>query len=349
MDRSGFKTSNHARGQGAGRFESAAYTAVCEHFERSATPPPGVRRGYETTSTNRWWVYQRERFPVFRHGLLIAAVCFGALAFSIPAGERIGGSTLIRFATAFVTVFLFFLQLRIADEFKDCEDDRRCRPQRPVPRGLVTLGELKLVAAAGAAVQLGLALLVSPRLLLPLTAVWAYMLLMTWEFFAAAWLKRHAVIYLCSHTLILPLIYSYVSACGWFTQSMSPPGGLGWLLGFGFFSGLVVEIGRKVWAPGDEIAGVQTYSGLWGYKTATVVWATVALAAAVFMLRAAAPGGSIAPLLVLIAALGAAGFPCARRFIKRAQTGDAARIERMSGIWTLATHTGLGLVLLINR
>jgi glutamate/tyrosine decarboxylase-like PLP-dependent enzyme len=49
--RSDFRTSDHARGQGAGRLESGAYTAVCEHFERPATPPPGVRRGYETTST----------------------------------------------------------------------------------------------------------------------------------------------------------------------------------------------------------------------------------------------------------------------------------------------------------
>lgn len=300
-------------------------------------------------TTNRWWVYQRERFPVFRNGLLIAAVCFGALVFSMPAGERVGWSTLIRFAAAFITVFLFFLQLRIADEFKDCEDDRRCRPHRPVPRGLVTLGELKVVAGAGAAVQLGLALAVSPRLLLPLTVVWAYMLLMTLEFFVAAWLKRHAVIYLCSHTLILPLIYFYVSACEWLAVRMPPPLGLGWLLAFGFFSGLVVEIGRKIWAPGDEIAGVQTYSRLWGYKAATGVWAAVAVAAAVFMLLAAAPGGSIAPLLGLIAALGATGFPCARRFIQRAQTGDAARIERMSGVWTLATHIGLGLALMVNH
>jgi hypothetical protein len=46
---SGFTTSDHARGQGAGRFESAATTAVCDHFERPATPPSGVRRGHETT------------------------------------------------------------------------------------------------------------------------------------------------------------------------------------------------------------------------------------------------------------------------------------------------------------
>jgi tetratricopeptide (TPR) repeat protein len=49
-DRSGFKTSGHARGQGASRFERAAAALVCEHFERPATPPVAVRRGYETTS-----------------------------------------------------------------------------------------------------------------------------------------------------------------------------------------------------------------------------------------------------------------------------------------------------------
>ena len=49
-DRSGFKTSGLARGQGASRFERAAAALVCEHFKRPATPPAGVRRGFETTS-----------------------------------------------------------------------------------------------------------------------------------------------------------------------------------------------------------------------------------------------------------------------------------------------------------
>jgi hypothetical protein len=49
-NRSGFKTSGHARGQGASRFERAAAALVCEHFERPATLPAGVRGGNETTS-----------------------------------------------------------------------------------------------------------------------------------------------------------------------------------------------------------------------------------------------------------------------------------------------------------
>src|SRR2546430_12635765 len=60
--------------------------------------------------------------------------------------------------TAFVTAFLFFLQLRIADEFKDFEEDSRYRPYRPVPRGLVGLRELAWVGVGTAVVQLRLAL-----------------------------------------------------------------------------------------------------------------------------------------------------------------------------------------------
>ena len=299
--------------------------------------------------SNRWWVYQRERFPIFKHGLLIAAVCFGALVFSLPNGERPGPAALARFAVAFATVFLFFLQLRVADEFKDFEEDRQCRPHRPVPRGLVRLGELRTAAVVAAAVQLGLALWVSPRLLLPLAAVWAYMLLMTREFFAPAWLKRHAVIYLVSHTLILPLIYLYVSACGWLGPGLPPPAGLGFLLAFGFCSGLVVEIGRKVWAPADEIPGVQSYSRLWGYKTAALAWMGAVLAAAVFGLLAGGRGGSAVPMLGLVIGLGAAGLPGVRRFLALAQHRDAERIERMSGIFTLVTHVGLGLTVWLYR
>ena len=104
-------------------------------------------------------------------------------------------------------------------------------------------GELKVVAAAAAALQLGLTLWMNPRLLLPLAAVWACML----------------------------------------------------LLAFGFFSGLVVEIGRKVWAPVDEIPGGQTYSRLWGYKAATLTWLGAVLAAVIAGLLAAGRGGFRGP------------------------------------------------------
>ena len=77
------------------------------------------------------------------------------VARSWPRGAAIGGVSAGRLRD----VLLFFLQLRIADEFKDYEDDARYRPYRPVPRGLVSLRELAWVGVGAAAIQLALAIL----------------------------------------------------------------------------------------------------------------------------------------------------------------------------------------------
>ena len=88
---------------------------------------------------NRWVIYQRERFPLAAHAPLVAAFSASAVCFSsLLRGHAVAPSP-AALVVAFTTSLLFFLQLRIADEFKDCEDDARFRPYRPVPRGLVTL------------------------------------------------------------------------------------------------------------------------------------------------------------------------------------------------------------------
>jgi hypothetical protein len=292
---------------------------------------------------NRWWVYQRERFPVGRHGLLTAAMCFGVMTASLPAGEGWGIAAAVRAAVAFGVVFLLFLQLRIADEFKDAEDDRRYRPHRPVPRGLVTLPQLKRVGIAAALVQGLLAAAASPQLLPVLAGLWGYLLLMTCEFFIGERLKRHAVAYLVSHSLILPLIYGFVSACGWLASGAAPPSNLGWLMGLGLASGVGVEIGRKIWSPADEIPGVDTYSGLWGFRRATGAWAAVLAAAAACALQAAGGLHGAAALVLPVAALALGGMRGVIRFLKTAGSDGARHIERLSGLWALATHLGLGL------
>ena len=142
----------------------------------------------------RWWIYQRERFPLLAHGPLVlafssSAVCFSAL---LRGGPRPAWSS---FAVAFGTCLFFFLQLRLADEFKDFEEDSRYRPYRPVPRGLIKLRELGWLWVATGILQLLLALWLAPWLLLVLLAGWTYLALMSVEFFARDWLKARAYLY----------------------------------------------------------------------------------------------------------------------------------------------------------
>src|ERR1041385_7457659 len=142
---------------------------------------------------SRWWVYQRERFPILAHGVLIAA--FSSSAVSYSAMLRDHRPRLPSIAVAFITCFLFFLQLRIADEFKDFDEDSRYRPYRPVPRGLVHLNELGKVALVGALLQLLLALWLSPALVGLLLLVWLYLALMQKEFFLGHRLRARPASY----------------------------------------------------------------------------------------------------------------------------------------------------------
>lgn len=295
---------------------------------------------------NRWWIYQQERFPVFAHGTLIAVFSLAAVAYSAVLGGRYA-LELSAFAVAFATTFGFFLLLRIADEFKDFEDDCRYRAYRPVPRGLIGLNDLRYLAIIVLALQMLAALLLHAPLAMLLVLVWVYLGLMTVEFFAGSWLRRHPTPYMLSHMLIMPLIQLYASACDWLPQTSTPPAGLSWFLAASYANGLVIEIGRKIRVPEDEEPGVETYSALWGRKTACLVWLSAMGAAGVFASLAAdrvAVGGLTIVLLSLgwiISAL------LAFHFLTQTRTQSGKAIETCSGLWTLASYLLLGPVALL--
>ncbi len=292
---------------------------------------------------SRWWVYQRERFPLLVHGPLIAVMSFAAVSVSrlVRGGAAI--PNVGPFLVAFATTLVFFLQLRVADEFKDRDTDARYRPYRAVPRGLVSLRELGAVAAAGALLQLALALWLRPSLLLLLAAAWIYLGLMWKEFFAHRYLTAHPIVYLWSHMLILPLITLYATACEWHAAGAPFPRELGWLLVAGFCNGLVIEIGRKIRAPEAEERGVDTYSALWGRRRATLTWwAAMLLAAACLLPVAGTLGVSavLAPAFVGVLTLAAMA---GRRFLDEPTPRRAGLLEPVSGLWMLVAYLGLGV------
>jgi UbiA prenyltransferase family protein len=304
----------------------------------------------ERTLGNRWWVYQKERFPLVAYAPLIAAFSFAAVGYSTLGRGSASGPGWRQTTVAFATSLLFFFQLRLADEFKDFEDDSNYRPYRPVQRGLVKLRELAFVGAACAAVQLLLALWLSTRLLPLLAIAWAYLLLMGKEFFVPIWLKRHALVYMLTHMVITPLVFLYASACDWITAGYTrPSAGLPWMLAVSYFSGMVIEIGRKVRAPDDEEPGVETYSFLWGRRNAVLAWLT-AIAATAVVAYVAGRDIHITQLTVFL--LLPAFLACAMAgvvFLADSRRGRGKWIESVSGIWALLTYLSLGAVPVLLR
>jgi len=293
---------------------------------------------------NRWWTYQRERFPVFVFGVFVAAMSFGVLvASSVARGA--GAPSWKSFVVAFVCTFLVFLQLRIADEHKDFEDDAAARPYRPVQRGLVTLRELRLVAALTVVVQVAVVLWLELRLLWLLGALLVYLALMAVEFFVPVWLKARPLAYLLSHQVILPLIYLFVSACDWQAAGAAPPSILAWILCMSYCSGMVVEIGRKIRVPGDEEEGVETYSALWGRRGAVAAWLAVMFLSGLFAVLVGGRIGIEAPMAGVVAVCFAGAVVLAWRFLRTEQTGWGGRIETMAGVWTVVIHAAFALAL----
>jgi len=292
--------------------------------------------------SNRWWIYQRMRFPLLAHGPLIAVFSFSAVSFSSLLRGRVAPPDPATVLVGFATALLFFLQLRIADEFKDYEEDSRYRPYRPVPRGLVTLRELKIIGFAGAAIQLGLSMWLKPSLAFLLVGVWLYMGLMSKEFFVRDWLKTRPFAYMWTHALIIPLIQLYVTACDWLAAGAAPPRGLIWFLAVGFFNGIAVEVGRKIRAPEDEEHGVETYSVLWGRRDAVLAWLGASALTAASALLAASPIGVGVSLAGLVGVLLSAEAAIAWCFLRQPTARSARLIESMSAVWTLLIYLGLG-------
>lgn len=302
----------------------------------------------------RLWRYQLERFPLHQHAPLVAAFSYSALCFSrllrTPPDESFAMPGPLPAAVGFLVCLGFFCQLRIADEFKDYEDDLAHRPYRPVQRGLVRLRELLAIGVGIAVMQGALAFLLHPGLLVLLAVSWAYFLLMSREFFLRRWLEGRPVVYMASHMVIMPLVDLFATGCDWVVAGTSPNAtGLGLFLASSYFSGVIIELGRKVRAPDDEEAGVDTYSALWGRRPAAFAWVGVMIVAAALAIGAASHIGFLWPVAIVGALLIILAWAVTGAFLSKPLAGSGKRFELVSGVWVIVMYTTLGVIPAVLR
>jgi len=298
----------------------------------------------------RLWQYQRERFPLLRHGLLIVVFSGAAVLYAARlAGRPVGAEALL---AAWLSSFCCFAQMRVADEFKDRQDDRRHRPYLPVPRGLVSLKELAWLGGMAALLQLLLAL-AWPGALPVLLLLWGYLGLMTLEFGCRRWLRAHQLAYLLSHMPIVPLIAFNAMAFAGPPPLHSLAALLPYLLAC-FSNGLVLELARKFRWPQDEEPGVETYSRMLGRAGALLLWLLALLISAALVLLAGQPIGTDVLLLPLLPALLllvlALAWPALRHGSGRRppSLGGSGPLERPAAIWILASYLLLGWLPLLQ-
>jgi 4-hydroxybenzoate polyprenyltransferase len=294
----------------------------------------------------RLWIYQAERFPLLRTATLLAAFSAASINVSAFLAHRTLPGPLTYFV-GFTVLLIVFFQLRAADEIKDADDDRRFRPERAIPRGLLSLRTVVGIAVGLIPVALAATCLLSAWLLIPLALVWFWLGLMTIEFGVPDWLKARPFLYLVSHMLIMPLIDLFVTATEWLVRAGVAPAGLWLFLTLSFVNGCVLEIGRKIYAPQNERTGVETYSALLDRNRAVHLWfACIALS---FCLLAGVGFAVGAPLPV--AAVGAIALASAvmvgLRFLQRPEDASQRTIDTMAGLWVFVSYVAAGFIPLL--
>ena len=256
----------------------------------------------------RFYQYLKERFPLkeFISLSLVLALTAGACV-QVHIYRNV--TNILPLFLGFIAFLLFLLRLRLFDEFKDLEHDRVYYPSRPVPRGLITLKELRVAIALTLCAEVSIAVVGGYNSLLFFSAALFYSLLMFKEFFAKSWLRNHFTLYILSHELLIFPLFLYI-----FSLNGLDICNIGrtyfWILTLFFGCQLfLLEVSRKIRAAESEILSRDTYTAQYGIRGASAL--TVFLIFAVLALGCVLENSlygkitvfGLIPLLVSVAAI----------------------------------------------
>ena len=316
-------------------------------------------------------IYLNERFPLGKNSIFVliftlSGYIYTGLLYNSKIINQIFSKEIKvpmpwhKIAALFIIIFMFFLQLRITDEFKDYEEDLKYRAYRPVQRGVITLKALGKIGIATVIIQIILAYVIDFKIIYFMIIVWFYMFLMAKEFFIKEWLTKRILIYALSHVVIMIFItLVIVNATQYIVlgeaENIIKFGALQWyrhnidialipLLTLNYLNGIILEIGRKTRRSDEEEHGVQTYSKLWGKKKAVVILSLLFAVEYFLVILGLSYTYEkyflFSGLVLLIILIISIYFMI--KFLKKDLSGKI--VESVSGLWIVFSSMGLGLL-----
>lgn len=218
----------------------------------------------------RWGIYTKEMYPIIPR-LVVGVVLFFEVYFlTILTNDAQVANIGMAEITGALTIFLFLLFLRIADDLKDYETDCRLFPHRVLPSGRVLKKDLYILGA------IVIILMISLNLLF-MNNIWFFCALLGYGFLMSVWFFKKSEIQnslplaLVTHNPIQIIMNVYIISFACLKYGISFFTINNAIIAVTlYFPGLVWELSRKVWAPKDETEYV-TYSKLFGYQKMTKV------------------------------------------------------------------------------
>ena len=311
------------------------------------------------------YTYQKERFPVLTFSLYIFCIAFatfcitnywGNINYNNPIeklkrfyyGVRTEPYVIdyYRLIPMFIVAFLQFLMIRIVDEFKDYEEDCKYRPYRPVPRGLITLKELKKLFIICAIIQFVITYIFEPRAIFPLLIVWIFFAIMSKGFFIKKFLDKHILLEVALDELLMPILAWYLSYFASYTIPINIINSYVNYLDIGIFLLMtyivswIVEVARKIRSQEDEEEGVKTYTAVFGIGGAIsilFILETLLILIQAFILRE--------QYLVIIVAIYILINIINLLFVKKKNKKMAKLVVLFSNIYIVIAYLSLGLLI----
>lgn len=213
-------------------------------------------------------VYFKEMYPIIPR-FILAIIYFYEIYFVLLLNVGIVNFEIgIQEWVGTFTIFAFLMILRIADDFKDYEVDKRLFPERALPSGRVTKRDLSIALTGIVVVSVALNVFFMNNVGWFLF-LYIYGTLMALWFFQKHKIQSSLPLALVTHNPVMMVLNVYIITFVCYKYQLPL---LSWptiLLAFTmYFPSLIWEVSRKIRAPKDETEYV-TYSKLFTYQKAT--------------------------------------------------------------------------------
>lgn len=220
----------------------------------------------------RLYIYFKERYPIIPR-IAVGLIVFAEIHFIILLNNGVTWQDIlpnlgIQEAVGAFTVFAFLMWLRVADDLKDYETDKKLFPERPLPSGRVKIKDVMIICTIVQAIAVALNVIFMNNLLF-FGILYFYGYLMSKWFFQRSKIQPSLPLALVTHNPVQAIVNLYIISFTVIKYNIQPVSLVNIMALFTlYFPALIWEVSRKIRAPKDENA-YTTYSKLFGYKRAT--------------------------------------------------------------------------------
>lgn len=217
----------------------------------------------------RLYIYYKERYPIFLR-IILGLIVFGEIYFIVLLNQGVNEFNIgIQEIIGGYTVFAFLLWLRVADDLKDYETDKRLFPDRPLPSGRTKIKDVVISCAIVELIAIVLNFLFMPNFIF-FIVLYCYGYLMSKWFFQRKKIQPSLPLALVTHNPVQMFVNLYIISFTVIKYNLNFINLTTIMTLFTlYFPALIWEVSRKIKNPKEE-NDYTTYSKLFGYKKATI-------------------------------------------------------------------------------